>query len=170
MRIHTTLYAAKNIKTFFFMLVFFLQISCGFRPAYKVDAYNENFLAFVEISPIATIEGVNFYNHLKSIFPSAKESLYVLNTTLAFTSSYNVIQSNSDILREIQNIKVEYQLIDKKNLKVLTYGTFSKMSSYSTNFSLYSNSVIRQESISDLAENAAEEVRNRLLMYFSKPH
>ena len=94
----------------------------------------------------------------------------MLNTKLSFSNSYNVIQSNSDILRETQNINVTYQLIDKKDLKVLTYGTFSKMSSYSTNFSLYSNSVIRQDSMSDLAENAAEEVRNRLLMFFSKNH
>jgi len=150
------------------MLAFFMQVSCGFRPDYKADAYNENFLTFVEITPMRTIEGTNFYNHLKSIFPSAKKSLYVLNTKLSFSNSYNVIQSNSDILRETQNITVTYQLIDKKDLKVLTQGNFSKMSSYSTNFSLYSNSVIRQDSMVDLAENAAEEVRNRLLMFFSK--
>jgi hypothetical protein len=170
MKINHLFFASKNIKILFFMLAFFMQVSCGFRPAYKADAYNENFLTFVEITPMRTIEGTNFYNHLKSIFPSAKKSLYVLNTTLSFSSSYNVIQSNSDILRETQNINVTYQLIDKKDLKVLTYGTFSKMSSYSTNFSLYSNSVIRQDSMSDLAENAAEEVRNRLLMFFSKNH
>jgi hypothetical protein len=170
MKINHLFFASKNIKTLFFMLAFFMQVSCGFRPAYKADAYNENFLTFVEITPIRTIEGTNFYNHLKSIFPTAKKSLYALNTKLSFSNSYNVIQSNSDIFRGTQNINVTYQLIDKKDLKVLTYGTFSKMNSYSTNFSLYSNSVIRQDSMSDLAENAAEEVRNRLLMFFSKNH
>ena len=117
MKINHLFFASKNIKILFFMLAFFMQVSCGFRPAYKADAYNENFLTFVEITPIRTIEGTNFYNHLKSIFPSAKKSLYVLNTTLSFSSSYNVIQSNSDILRETQNINVTYQLIDKKDLK-----------------------------------------------------
>ena len=168
MKIKTLLSVFKHIKTLLFMLAFFGQVSCGFRPAYKIEAHNENFLAFVEITPIRTIEGTAFYNHLKSILPPAKESFYVLNTTLSFSNSYNVIQSNSDILRETQNITVTYQLIDKKDLKVLTQGNFSKMSSYSTNFSLYSNSVIRQDSMVDLAENAAEEVRNRLLMFFSK--
>jgi len=170
MKINHLFFASKNIKILFFMLAFFMQVSCGFRPAYKADAYNENFLTFVEITPIRTIEGTNFYNHLKSIFPSAKKSLYVLNTTLSFNRSYNIIQSNSDILRETQNITVVYQLIDKKDLTVLTQGSFSKMSSYSTNFSLYSNSVIRHDSTVNLAENAAEEVRNRLLMFFSKKH
>ncbi|MBU6184614.1 MAG: hypothetical protein KGO98_05060 [Rickettsiales bacterium] len=170
MKITHILFVSTNLRILLLLFAFFTQVSCGFRPAYKVDVHNENFLSFVEINPIRTIEGTNFYNHLKSIFPPAKESLYVLNTALSFNRSYNVIQSNSDILRETQNIKVTYQLIDKKDLKVLTYGTFSKMSSYSTNFSLYSNSVIRQDSMSDLAENAAEEVRNRLLMFFSKNH
>lgn len=167
MKINLLFFASKNIKILFFVFVLFMQVSCGFRPFYKVDAYNKNFLAFIEITPIRTIEGTNFYNHLISIFPTAKESRYILNTTFLFSNSYNVIQSNSDILRATQNISVTYQLIDKQNLTVLTCGNFSKMSSYSTNFLLYSNSVIRQEAMCDLAKNAAEEVYNRLLMFFS---
>lgn len=73
---------------------------------------------------------------------------------------------NSDILRETQRIEVSYELIDKKNSKILTTGTFSKISTYSANFSLYSNSVIREKSIIDLAKSAAEELRNRPLIFF----
>ena len=54
------------------------------------------------------------------------------------------------------------------SLKLLTKGSFVKMGSYSVNSSLYANTVLRQESISGLAENAAEEIRNRLMMFFVK--
>jgi hypothetical protein len=36
------------------------------------------------------------------------------------------------------------------------------------NSSLYSNAVLRQDAMSVLAENAAEEIRNRLVMFFIK--
>jgi hypothetical protein len=87
---------------------------------------------------------------------------------LSFSRSYNILQSNSDILREVQNIAVTYQLLDKQSLKILTKGSFTKMDSYNVNSLLYSNTVLRQETISGLAEDAAEEVRNRLVMFFAK--
>ena len=146
-----------------------LQASCGFNPAYKTDGNQENSLSAIEISPIETIEGIDFYNHIKNLFPSeAVNTRYVLNTTLSFSRSYNILQSNSDIFREVQNITVTYQLLDKQSLKLLTKGSFVKMGSYSVNSSLYANTVLRQESISGLAENAAEEIRNRLMMFFVK--
>ena len=60
------------------MLAFFMQVSCGFRPAYKADAYNENFLTFVEITPMRTIEGTNFYNHLRARSKLPKERRKIL--------------------------------------------------------------------------------------------
>ena len=145
-----------------------LQVSCGFNPAYKTDSRGEIFLPAVEITPVKTLEGGGFYNHMKSLFPPEKNTQYILNTTLSFSRSYNILQSNSDIFREVQNITVTYQLLDKRSLKLLTKGSFVKMGSYSVNSSLYANTVLRQESISGLAENAAEEIRNRLMMFFVK--
>jgi len=63
---------------------------------------------------------------------------------------------------------VTYQLIDKQSLKIINTGSFVKMDSYSVNSSLYSNAVLRQDAMSVLAENAAEEIRNRLVMFFIK--
>jgi hypothetical protein len=145
-----------------------LQASCGFNPAYKTDRNQENCLSAIEISPIETIEGIDFYNHIKNLLPSEGNTRYVLNTTLSFSRSYNILQSNSDIFREVQNIKVTYQLIDKQSLKIINTGSFVKMDSYSVNSSLYSNAVLRQDAMSVLAENAAEEIRNRLVMFFIK--
>lgn len=155
------------IKLVLLILLALTQVSCGFRPAYKVNNINLESLAQIEVTPVSNIEGASFYEHIKSIFPHQKSSKYILNTTIGFARSYNIIQSNSDILRETQNITVSYQLVDKQSLKVLTQGSFTKMSSYSVNFSLYSNAILRQESAVILAENAAEEIRNRLIMFFS---
>ncbi|MFM7859633.1 MAG: hypothetical protein ACKO96_48820, partial [Flammeovirgaceae bacterium] len=55
----------------------------------------EEFLAAIEINPVKTIEGVDFYNNIKSLFPSERNTLYALNTTLSFSRSYNILQSNS---------------------------------------------------------------------------
>ena len=154
----------KLLWLFFLVLV---QSSCGFRPAYKKYDTTLKQFAGIEVAPIDTVEGAHFYEHLKTLFPAEKEPQYILNTSLAFSRSYNIIMPNSDILRETQNIAVSYQLLDKKSLKTLTYGNFKKMSSYSINFSLYSNSILRQESAIILTENAAEEVRNRLLTFFA---
>ena len=98
MKINHLFFASKNIKILFFMLAFFMQVSCGFRPAYKADAYNENFLTFVEITPIRTIEGTNFYNHLKSIFPPAKKNLYVIANDLN-PYCYEYLQLNAKVNR-----------------------------------------------------------------------
>ena len=159
---------SKNIKNLLLILTLLLQVSCGFNPAYKTDSRGEIFLSAVEITPVKTLEGVDFYNHMKNLFPPEKNTRYILNTTLSFSRSYNILQSNSDIFREVQNITVTYQLLDKQSLKLLTKGSFVKMGSYSVNSSLYANTVLRQESISGLAENAAEEIRNRLMMFFVK--
>lgn len=162
-----------NIKTFsvhkplWLVFLVLIESSCGFRPAYKTGTTHLENLTDIEVTPISTIEGAHFYEHIKTIFPPLKKTKYILNTTLAFSRSYNIILPNSDILRETQNIAVTYQLVDKASLKVLTSGNFNKMSSYSANFSLYSNSILRQESAIILAENAAEEIRNRLIMFFS---
>lgn len=150
-----------------FIIILTVLSACGFRPAYKVgNDDNTHILSSIEITPISSIDGTYFYNHLKSILPPSTAPKYILNTTLSFSKSYNIIQPNSDILRETQNISVNYQLIDKQTLKVVSGGNFIKMNSYSVNFTLYSNTVLRQESIAILAENAAEEVRNRLMMFF----
>ena len=162
------LFISKHIKNLLLVFIVLLQASCGFSPAYKVDKNGEYLLSAIEVNPVQTIEGVDFYNHIKSIFPSEKNTRYILNTTLSFSRSYNILQSNSDIFREVQNITVTYQLLDKQSLKLLTTGSFTKMDSYNVKSSLYSNAVLRQGVISGLAENAAEEVRNRLMMFFAK--
>ena len=163
-----SLSVSKNIRKLLLIFVLLLQVSCGFTPAYKTDKNGEYLLSSVEIAPIATVEGASFYNHIKSIFPPEKNTRYILNTTLSFLRSYNILQSNSDILREVQNITVTYQLLDKQSLKILTTGSFVKMDSYNVNSLLYSNTVLRQEAVSGLAEDAAEEVRNRLVMFLVK--
>ena len=121
-----------------------------------------------EIADVVGVEAASLYNHIKSIFPPEKNTHYILYTTLLFTRAYNIIQPNSDVFREVQNITVTYQLIDKQSLQIITKGSFVKMNSYNVNFSLYANAVLRQDAMSGLAENAAEEIRNRLLMFFVK--
>ncbi len=148
-----------------FIILLLLQTSCGFTPVYKMSSQNGiSILASIEIAPINTIAGTYFYNHLNSILPPKKNVKYLLTTNLSFDNSYSVIQKNSDILRKIDIVSVDYKLVDKTSLKIIIDGNFRKINSYSDNFSLYSNATIKEDSVNLLAKSAAEELRNRLFM------
>lgn len=154
-------------KAFLFLYIFWSLSGCSIGEQNKRQ---NALLAEIEVMPIESIEGVDFYYQTKSLFPPSPASAkkYLLEVVLAFNKSYNIIQPNSDIWRETQNIKVTYKLIEKSTSKVIIGGSFSKMNSYSMNESLYSNIVLKQDSIAALARNAALEIRNRILMHLNK--
>lgn len=146
-------------------IIISLQVACGFRPVYKEV---RSTMAAIEIKQFDSIEGTYFYNHLRTIFPPQQGEVgYILDVKLSFSRSYDIIEPNSDILRETANIHVTYKLTEKASSKIIAEGSFNKMNSYSVNVPLYSNTIARQEAMNILAQNAAEEVRNRLIMFFT---
>lgn len=141
--------------------------SCGFKPIYKKELNpTSDFLQSVEVGPINSPDGADYYNHLKNILPVVQNAKYILKTQLSYTKDYSIIQKNSDVLRESVTIKVLYTLLESSTQKVVTSGHFSRLSSFSTNFSPYSNQSSQQETQRSLAIMAAEEIRNRIILFF----
>jgi len=151
------------------MLIICLS-SCGFRPLYgdygKIEDVAKN-LHEIEIESISSIEGTDFYNHMQNLIQNSSGSKYLLKVSLSYSSVPSIIQKNAEILRETESLKTTYRLIEKDSDKVLTSGSFSKISSYSTTFSPYSNSTLKQTTRSDLARVVAEDIRNRLVLFFN---
>lgn len=155
------------LKVVILLIYIFSLTSCGFKPIYKTQSNpTNNFLQSIEITPIASPDGADYYNHLKNILPTEQKPKYKLETTLSYIKDYSIIQKNSDVLREVVTIKVSYKLLDSKTQKLVTSGYFSRLASFSTNFSPYSNQTNQQEIQKLLAIMSAEEVRNRIILFF----
>ncbi len=153
--------------TLVFVLLF--TTSCGFKPAYRLldDSVCE-FMAKIEIEPIPSIEGAEYYSCLKKIFPSSKKARYLISSSLNFTKDFSIIQKSSDILREAVTVKVFYKLKNIKTDKTITSGSFIRFSSFNTTFPPYTNQIRQQDVYTTLAIIAAEEVRNRIMLFVGK--
>lgn len=158
----------KKHQIFSLLIIFSLSLSaCVLRPVYG-NKYNiNNNLGAIEIEAIDSIEGVEFYRYLQDIMPQSTSPKYLLKVQLANSSVPNVIQKNSDILREAITQIISYQLIDLKNNKIVTKGKFKLMDSYNTLFSSYASYVESEKALEVLVAQNAEEIRKRLFLYFS---
>ena len=155
------------LKVVVLLVYIFSLTSCGFKPIYKKQSNpTNNFLQRIEIIPISSPDGADYYNHLNNILPPSSNPKYNLETTLSYEKDYSIIQRNSDVLREVVTIKVSYKLIESKTQKLVTSGYFTRLASYGTNFSPYSNQTNQQETQRLLAIMSAEEVRNRVILFF----
>ena len=149
------------------LLVFLLLIisACNFKPIYSANNHTYKELSNIEIESVSShVEGADYYNHLANLLPPEKNSKYLLSTSISFANNFSVIQQNSDILRETSTITVNYTLTKKDTGRVIESDNFSRMASFSTSFSPYSNSVKQQDEQKNLAIMAAEEVRNRIML------
>ena len=147
-------------------IILFSITSCGFKPIYKTNLNpTYDYLQAIEITPISSPEGADYYNHLKNIIPTNLHAKYRLNTSIAYTKNFSIIQRNSDVTREVVTIKVVYSLVETSTGKIITSDDFSRIASFSTNFSPYGNHTKQLEVQKVLAIMAAEEIRNRLILF-----
>lgn len=143
-----------------------LLSSCGFRPVYKKETGGSyEILQKIELSPINSVEGAEFYNQLRNIFPHSLTSDYRLESHLSFSQAFTILQKNSDVLRETLKVQVTYSLREKATDSVITSGAFSRLSSYNTTFSPYNNAIKKQDILKNMAIASAEEVRSRIILY-----
>jgi len=150
------------------LLLIFLLLNvgaCTFKPIYRSNGSTYQTLANIEIAPVSSsVEGADYYNHLENLLPPRKNSKYLLTTSISFAKSFSVIQLNSDILRETSTIIINYKLTEKETGEIVTSDNFSRMATFSSSFSPYSNNVKQQDEQKNLAIMAAEEVRNRIML------
>lgn len=159
-----------KLKNFIFIfIVSFVLTACGFKQVYstknhKVISVLKNME--IEVNHISSVESTDFYNHIKSLMPPlSSQPIYQLNITLSYSKECGMIQKNSDITRESEFLKVSYIFIEISTQKQIISGTFTKVSSFNTSFLPYANISLEQESRKNLAQVAAEELHNRLVLF-----
>ncbi len=146
---------------------------CNLKPVYGTKYNNSEVvknLESIEVEPIKTIEGAEFYHRLTNILPQKTTTKYILKVELAGATIPATIEKNSNVLREYINQLVKYQLIDIENQKILIKETFCQSTSYNSIFTPYASSVEKDKTGIDLAYAAAEEIRSRLILYFTRNH
>ena len=74
------------LKVAILLVYIFSLTSCGFKPIYKKQSSpTNNFLQSIEIIPISSPDGADYYNHLNNILPPSSSPKYHLETTLSTT-------------------------------------------------------------------------------------
>ncbi|WP_016916965.1 hypothetical protein [Rickettsia honei] len=156
------------MRSLFVIIIFFLMSSCNLKPVYSEKYSRNNDLEAIEVEPIRTIEGAEFYHRLTSILPQKAQAKYLLKVKLIATTMPSTIEKNSNVLREYINQLVRYKLIDIESQKVLIEEKFYQNTSYNAIFKPYATNVERDKTGIDLAYQAAEEIRSRLILYFTR--
>jgi hypothetical protein len=158
-----------NFHTIILTLLFLFLNACGLQPVHKnTSEYNELF-SQISLDTIRSIEGVEFYNQFLNIIPkNTKEAKYSLNCTITIMKDYNIIQQNTDILRQRINMTVQFKLKEIKTEKILLEDKFLQFSSYTTSLLPYNNYELEQNTINSLALSAAEEVKRRIIHLFKR--
>lgn len=144
--------------------------SCNLRPAYtdKIGGVNSQ-LAAIELEPIDTIDGAEFYYSLSSLLPKSNviATKYLLKVRLSNTNFLSVIGKNSDVSRTILSQTVNYRLIDTNTDRELTSGQLRHMTSYSITSTAYGSYIDNERTMEDLSRQSANELLERLVLYFT---
>lgn len=158
------------VRIFATFFILFCLCSCGFRTLHSAKAKQTAQLEKINIEPLDTIAGSEYYEAIYDLLRPGRETKYKLLTTLNFSKGISVLLPNSDILHEKITAEVQYHLILNDAGVELTSGNIRKTLSYSTTFAPYTNNVRAEDATLKLARHVAEEVRNRLLFYFINTH
>lgn len=159
------------MRYLFIVLLLLFVNGCNLKPVYDTEYSNSEVvknLESIEVESIKTIEGAEFYHRLTIILPQKTKAKYILKAELAGATTPATIEKNSNVLREYINQLVKYQLVDIESQKVLIKEKFYQSTSYNSIFTPYASSVERDETGIDLAYAAAEEIRRRIILYFTR--
>jgi hypothetical protein len=159
------------MRYLFIVLLLLFVSGCNLKPVYDTEYSNSEVvknLESIEVESIKTIEGAEFYHRLTIILPQKTKAKYILKAELAGATTPATIEKNSNVLREYINQLVKYQLVDIESQKVLIKEKFYQSTSYNSIFTPYASSVERDETGIDLAYAAAEEIRRRIILYFTR--
>lgn len=149
------------------LILIFSLSSCGFRPVYKADSYDNSCLSLIEIEPISSIAGAELYHKLSTMIPASKNTKYLLKIIATNSEIPLAMQKNSDVIRQIIYQTLQYQLIDKETGKIVKIEKINRTSSYNTVLSAYATNVESEKTLENLTRFVAEEIRTRLILYFN---
>lgn len=156
------------VKIFPFIIICLCFSGCGLKPFYSIESFpSSTELRTVSPEPMNSIFGAEYYERIHQLLAPEAPAKYKLKTHFSYSSSFSVILQNSDVVRDRITLVTSYSLYDISSGKILDSGKFSRSLSYSTTFAPYSNTVLQHDTSVKLARYAAEEVHNRLVMYFA---
>jgi len=155
--------------------------ACGFHPLYgdigdKPGATSK--FGFVYVPPIQLeTVGYELRNDLLDDMQAAvdpQNALYELKVNLREKNDAIAIQNTQvgalkevEITRYNYTLICNYQLVDRKTLKVLTKGTESSLSGYDVVESPYATQVAKESAQTHTAADISQHLRLRLAVYFS---
>ena len=154
---------------FLYIIVILLLSSCGFQPLYNNDATKE--LAFIEIHDTNTILNVKMNQELSRLLylqNRATKAKYILDVNVTCKYLDNVILSNSDIIEQTIDMKIDYHLKDKKSDATLVRSTFNVADQLNNSVALYAASVNAEKTKNQLIDSAAKQIEQELILFFLK--
>lgn len=154
----------KRLGLFLFSL--FCLGSCGFRSTYSQNSPIAPEIEAIEIEEINSMEGSEFRSFLSRVMPRRAPVLYRLKVTFSNVNVPIVIKKDSSMLRNGISQTVTYELRRAGDGKTITSGSFRRLCSYDNSFKPYASYVEGEDVLKNFTKNAAEEIRNRLILYF----
>ena len=157
------------MREFLFFVILIVCTSCS--KMYSIyDAKNR--IADLNMIEVVTdnsaVSSAEFTDHIQDLLGNyAADKKYKLETKFEFISSALAIQRDSDVIRDSVILNVKFTLHDLQQDKLIYDNNFRLMSSFNTTYNAFSSHIEEERIKSNLARNAAEEIVNRLIIYFT---
>jgi len=156
---------------YLYLLFVLSLVSCSnFAPIYGEDKEFETFLSAIEIEEVETLENTELNHHLTKLFGASHDTKYTLKIELSDIITPLIITGQANVVKQNVTQLCYYILIDKSSGLVLLEGQIRLVGSYSSMSEPYASYTHEKYTKKSIAQTVAEELRMRLMMYFSKDH
>ena len=146
----------------------------GFKPLYGAtggQTYDQR-LASVDIAPVPGRVGQRIRNELvfdrsvgnTAIGPDKRLDIVITETLLT-----TLVNSTGSSSSQVYQLEARYQLVDLKTKQKILDGRSLGRGSFDRFESIYSNIRAREDAENRVAKTVAEDIRNRLLAFLSRP-
>lgn len=147
--------------------------NCGFSPLYKEAPREVKYhLSSIKIETIPNREGQILHNQLSTLltpYGAPSHPLYILSTTLTFSTRGLAIQKDATASQEGVNLVFTIVLTDFKTGKTLFSTSESLSVDYVVSFTApYSNLVEEKSAKRRLIEEAGQNIRLHLAAFFAR--
>ena len=156
------------MKYIYLIIILSLSACSNFRPMYGNDQEFEAFLSSIEIEEVETLENTELYHHITKLFGVSHDTKYTLQLGLSDTVSPLIITGQANVVKQNVTQLCNYSLIDKSSGLVLLEGKIRLVGSYSSTSEPYASYTHEKHTKKSITQTVAEELRMRLMLYFSK--
>lgn len=144
-----------------------LTACSNFGPIYGRDQEFENFLSSIEIEEVETLENTELYHHISKLFGTSHDTKYTLKLGLSDAVTPLIITAQANVVKQNVTQLCNYALVDKSSDAVLLEGKIRLVGSYSSTSEPYASYTHEKYTKKSITQTTAEELRMRLMLYFS---